>query len=112
MFLFQGTADLLKAILRVQESGLGDDDLLESSGEIPEDVPEDLEEISSESTAELEAVLPNQNASSSQPRVPCLSQMVQWWAKKWLPSTVPSLAVTTSNSPRSLLRRKAHSTSA
>lgn len=102
-----GTADLLKAVLRVQESGLEDDDLLESSGE----TPEDSEETSSESTedAEIEAVLSNQGAFASQPRVPCLSQMVQWWAKKWLPRT---LADGNLNSPRSLLRRKAHSTSA
>ncbi|KAM3180860.1 hypothetical protein ACTXT7_015485 [Hymenolepis weldensis] len=105
----QGTTDLLKAILRVQESGLGDEDLPESL----EESLEETSETSSESTegAELEAVLSGQNATT-QTHIPCLSQMLQWWAKAWLPRSIPNVTVTASSSPRSLLRRKANSTSA
>nr|CDS25393.1 inhibitor of apoptosis protein [Hymenolepis microstoma] len=108
----QGTTDLLKAILRVQESGLGDEDLPEIPDVTLEETSEFSEETSSESTevAELEAVLSGQNVSP-QTHMPCLSQMLQWWAKTWLPRSIPSVTVTYSSSPRSVLRRKANSTS-
>ncbi|EUB61502.1 inhibitor of apoptosis protein [Echinococcus granulosus] len=110
----KGTTDLLKAILRVQESGLGDD-------EVGEDV-EQTEADEAEGAAPLtqnngEATLATEDAEVSRgsttvvpqhPSLPCLSQLVQWWAKTWLPSRPP----TACGSPRAALRRKANSTSA
>lgn len=102
----QGTTDLLKAILRVQESGLGDDDCLE---DVEQAV---LSKASSEKTAStaenFEVGTPSGRgeaaAVSTLPRLPRFSEMVQWWAKTFLASPSPYI--------RSSSRRKAHSTSA
>ncbi|KAL5967502.1 putative apoptosi inhibitor ORF99 [Taenia solium] len=109
----QGTTDLLKAILRVQESGLGDDELGEDveqaeAGEEEGAFPPTPNNQEASSAAGVEASRESTTVVPRHPSLPCLSQMVQWWAKTWLPSRPP----TACGSPQTALRRKANSSSA
>lgn len=110
----QGTTDLLKAILRVQESGLGDDELGEDAEQAEAGEEEEAasltpnNEEASPATDGVEVSREDATAVPRHPSPPCLSQMVQWWAKTWLPPGPP----TACGSPQAALRKKANSTSA
>lgn len=133
----QNTAGLLKALLRLQESGLGEDDHVDNEEytERASESTEDEEPVPSTSSSspsssetgtesELEATIPNGSERRNSPpsstvtQLPRLAQMVQWWANKWISPirTTPLIATTQaplpSPIPRSPPRRKAHSTSA
>ncbi|VDM30371.1 unnamed protein product [Hydatigera taeniaeformis] len=110
----QGTTDLLKAILRVQESGLGDDELGEDAEQAEADDVEGVDPLTpnsgeaSPATANLEESRDSITSIPHRPPLPCLSQILQWWAKNWLPSG----PLTAHSSHRAALRKKANSTSA
>ena len=116
----KGTTDLLKAILRVQESGLGDDEptnyIEETTAERREGERSNMSVSSREETedVEVETAFSGSVAAPvtlSRPRLPCLSQMVQWWAKKWLP-LIQVQPIRGHLRASAAQRRKAHSTSA
>jgi len=104
----QATTDLLKAILRVQESGLEDEDLrvteetstVTASTETSEEEAEDEEEESELESADPETESPTEEVEleglgrqlanlSAPQRPPCLAGLIRWWADTWLPSQQP-----------------------
>ncbi|VDD75490.1 unnamed protein product [Mesocestoides corti] len=110
----QGTASLLKAILRVQESGLGDEETADNDNEEEGEAEEEKEgsECGGEGSspledAELVGLSRRKLTAPPKPRLPCLSQMLQWWAETWL--TKPPLRAP---GVPAVVRRKANSTSA